>query len=226
MRVHFFLNFEDILSVSNKIPFNINQSEQHHISRPFFQSMSRLRRFNRKVLRGIGSDSDNDEITFLPLDSDEQEELINRFEVRSQSKDNQYIQLLSVAYLICCGLFILLLVRLRRKEDQSTNKRLALFSINSIVSSLIYLRYEIAKNFEFFKYRFQLTTKRINTLNCILLLLITWQVTEEVNMKSMQFLFHIPLLLFVVTFLTRKWIRDLDRELDDLRGLKYKFKNA
>lgn len=188
--------------------------------------MSRLRRFNRKVLRGIGSDSDNDEITFLPLDSDEQEELINRFEVRSQSKDNQYIQLLSIAYLICCGLFILLLVRLRRKEDQSTNKRLALFSINSIVSSLIYLRYEITKNFEFFKYKFQLTTKRINTLNCILLLLITWQVTEEVNMKSMQFLFHIPLFLFVVTFLTRKWIRDLDRELDDLRGLKYKFKNA
>lgn len=53
--------------------------------------MSRLRRFNRKIL-SLSSDythdgeSDQEDVSILPLDTEEQEELIQKFETNAHHK--------------------------------------------------------------------------------------------------------------------------------------------
>ncbi|CUS22879.1 LAQU0S07e02212g1_1 [Lachancea quebecensis] len=191
--------------------------------------MSRVRKFNRDVLSKIRSDSDTDEdIPLHPMDIEEQEELISKLEFKNLSSNNQNIQLLSIAYVVCCGVFLSLVMKVRKiRGDTSMYKRLLLYSVNSIICSLLNLRYDLIKDFAVSNaIKVRITSRRINIINCILLLLLTWEVTGKVDTILLQLLFHVPLLLFCLSVISKKWIFDLDEELNGLRGLKYKFKNA
>ncbi|KAM3162736.1 hypothetical protein ACU8KH_02996 [Lachancea thermotolerans] len=191
--------------------------------------MSRVRKFNRGVLSKIHSDSDTDEdIPLHPLDIEEQEELISKLEFRNVSSNNYNIQLLSVAYVVCCGVFLSLVMKVQKiRGDTSMYKRLLLYSVNSIICSLLNLRYDLTKDFALSRaVKVRITSRKINIINCILLLLLTWEVTGKVDKILLQLLFHVPLLLFSLSVVSKKWICDLDEELNGLRGLKYKFKSA
>ncbi|SCV05205.1 LANO_0H02366g1_1 [Lachancea nothofagi CBS 11611] len=191
--------------------------------------MSRLRKFNRGVLDRIngGDDSDN-EIPMHPMDVEEQEEYISNLELRNVCSNSKIVQLLSIAYMVCCGVFLSLVVKVKRLGgDASTHKRLLLFSINSVICSLITLRYEIMKDFSISRsLGVRITTQRINALNCMLLLLITWEVSEKVDKFGLRVLFHVPLVLFSLSVISKKWMSELEDEINSLRGLKYKFKNV
>ncbi|KAG0669967.1 hypothetical protein C6P41_001454 [Kluyveromyces marxianus] len=95
--------------------------------------MSRLRKFEHQVLQHMLDDSDNDIIgdedgvSFYPLDITEQEDLIRRLELRNSSKNGTYLKILTFAYLIVCGMFILLATRIRRDNELMLDK---LFSNN------------------------------------------------------------------------------------------------
>ncbi|SCU92617.1 LAFA_0F11760g1_1 [Lachancea sp. 'fantastica'] len=193
--------------------------------------MSRLRKFNRGVLDRIhGNDDGDSEMPMHPMDVEEQEEFISSLELRNNASNNQIVQILSVAYVVCCGVFLSLVVRVKKlgKEDQtSTYKRLFLFSINSIICSLITLRYEIIKDVSVSRsVGVRISNARINGVNCILLLLISWEVADKVEKMPLRALFHVPLVLFVLSQISRRWMNQLQVEISNLRGLKYKYKNV
>ena len=123
--------------------------------------MSRLRKFEHQVLQHMLDDSDNDIIgdedgvSFYPLDITEQEDLIRRLELRNSSKNGTYLKILTFAYLIVCGMFILLATRIRRDNElMRSYRRIFLFSAQSISCSVITLRYEFFNNY--------FTRRRIN----------------------------------------------------------------
>ncbi|SCU97010.1 LAME_0F18206g1_1 [Lachancea meyersii CBS 8951] len=191
--------------------------------------MSRLRRFNRSVLDKVnGNDGDDSGILMHPLDEEEQEEYVSDLELRNNSSNNQAVQILSVAFVVCCGVFLSLLMKVRKLDgDTMTYKRLLLFSINSTICSLITLRYDIIKDFKVSRsISVRITTRRIDAVNCILLLLISWEVSEKVDKYSLGVLLHVPLMLFGVSQVSKRWMDQLDNEISSLRGLKYKYKNV
>lgn len=191
--------------------------------------MSRLRKFNRGVLARVNGDPDSDnEIPMHPMDIEEQKELICNMELKNLSHNNQTLQLLSIAYVIACGVFLSLALKVRKLgSNASLNKRLLLFSINSIICSLLNLRYDFSKSFAITrKTTVMVTSRRINFINSVLLLLITWEVTDKVDHLILQLLFHVPLMLFGLSVVSKKWIHDMEEDINSLRGLKYKFKNA
>ncbi|CEP61033.1 uncharacterized protein LALA0_S02e05248g [Lachancea lanzarotensis] len=198
--------------------------------------MSRLRRFNKGVLDKVHGnsnyDDDDGEIPIHPMDVEEQEEFIGNLELRNNASNNRTVQILSVAYVICCGVFLSLLVRVKKlgKDNgtsNSTHKRLFLFAINSIICSLITLRYEIIKDVSISRaVGVRVNNARINAVNCTLLLLISWEVVDKVEKATMQALFHVPLVLFVLSQVSKRWMNQLQMEISSLRGLKYKYKNV
>lgn len=191
--------------------------------------MSRLRRFNQKVLREDYVDSDDDgDVTFLPLDTEEQEQLVNKFEICNATKNERYVQILSIMYLLCCGIFLLLVVGGRRKDNGiAKHRRILFFCINSMVCSMVNLRYEVVNNFWILgRYRLIVTNQKINGLNCMLIVMTLWLVSDQVETRSLKVLFTLPLLLFGISVIVKHWLREMEEELGELRVLKYKYKNA
>ncbi|SCU87063.1 LADA_0E01772g1_1 [Lachancea dasiensis] len=190
--------------------------------------MSRLRKFNNTVLQSVkgGADSD-DETPFHPLDTEEQEEFISDLELRNLAANNQLIGFLSVGYVVCCGVFLWLVVNVRSGSKSPIYRRLLLFCVNSIVCSLIALRYEIIKDFKLVgSIKMRVTNHKINAVNSVLLMLISWEASDKVDRLGLQILLHVPLVLFGLSLVSRRWMDDLDSEIGGLRGLKYKFKNV
>ncbi|KAL3231085.1 putative membrane protein [Nakaseomyces bracarensis] len=193
--------------------------------------MSRIRRFNRKILgydTDLMDDIDQDRnggivIPHGPIDSDEQDELIEKFEVNLIVKNRWYINTLSLSYLICAGMFLLLLTR----KKNISPAPLAL-GLNSIICSFFSLRYQMVNDYKILDtLKFTIDNKKIDILNTMLLLLILWITVNDYHGKLLLAIFlQLPLLLFIVVLTVKSMINEADEELGRLRNLKYKYKDA
>lgn len=204
--------------------------------------MSRVRRFNLEVLgiqtpdhilssltRRLNRTGDRqlkEEIKdwdLTPLDSEEQEELINKFEVSNYSINHSIINFLTALYLLLSGFFLIM----GTKTDHAISCVL-LTGIQSILCSCITLRYNLTNDFIITrKVKYRINNSTINTINSVILVLIEWvSVNHLEGQRIWQLILQLPLLLFIVTILIKKWNRDMEKELDELRQLKYKYKNV
>ena len=203
--------------------------------------MSRVRRFNSRLLGFTSGDSTFDRLTnrynqknewfgqdstdwdIGPLDFDEQEELIQRFERTNYSINRWMIDLMSTLYLILAGLFLVLATKTNRSISC-----LLLGDIQSILCSCITLRYNLMNDFIITRQiKLRVNNSTINTLNSVLLILFEWIILNYLEDQfKWQVILQIPVILFTITLLIRKWNNDMEIELSELRNLKYKYKNA
>ena len=190
--------------------------------------MSRLRRFNRKIL-SLSSDythdgeSDQEDVSILPLDTEEQEELIQKFETNAQITNKLYINLLSILYLLYGGLLMILV-----RKSRGYIKLALLAGANSLICSCITLRYDIVNDYLLFKkFKLRVSNFSINIINIILLVLMAWiSFNHVVEDKKTVLCLQVPMFLFWVAVLVKRWARNIEDEIADLRCLKYKYKNA
>lgn len=204
--------------------------------------MSRVRRFNAKVLgfsipdntfetltnRDVikGAWSERGEVNdweLSPLDSQEQEELIQKFEKNNYSINKSIVDIMTVLYLVLAGLFLVLAT----KTDRSISC-LLLGNIQSIICSCITLRYNLTNDFILrSQFKLRVNNSTINTINCVLIVLFEWVIINHLEDQfKWQIFLQIPLVLFIITLLIRKWNGEMEKELSELRHLKYKYKNA
>ncbi|EJS43700.1 YGR016W [Saccharomyces arboricola H-6] len=190
--------------------------------------MSRLRRFNRKIL-GLSSaythesDTDQNEVSILPLDTEEQEELIQKFEVNAHVTNKLYINVLSVLYLLYGGLLMIFV-----RKAQGHIKLALLAGANSLICSCITLRYDIINDYFLFKtFKLRVSNFSINILNVVLLVFMSWiSFNHVMEDKKTLFCLQVPMILFWVAVVVKRWARNMEDEIADLRRLKYKYKNA
>lgn len=178
-----------------------------------------------KIALGIPSYNLDDASDFSsPLDVDEQEKLIQRFETRYASQHSNYLRLLSSIYLVLCGLYLLLAVRLT-----SYGKTIAILSMQSLLCSFLTLRYRITTTYYILGHMsMHLTNKRLSYLNMSFLVLILWMsVNQYWNLDLPMFLqSNIPLLLYIIAQYFSHITPDLQGSFQELRQLKYKYKNV
>lgn len=203
--------------------------------------MSRVRRFNSKILGFTNDESTFDGLTnrynqknkwyqqnindwdIGPLDFDEQEELIQRFEQNNYLTNKWMIDMMSALYLVLAGLFLMLATKTNRSISC-----LLLGDVQSILCSCITLRYNLTNDFIVTRqFKLRVNNSTINTLNFVLLILFEWIIVNHLGSQfKWQIFLQIPLMLFIITLLIRKWNNDMDVELSELRNLKYKYKSA
>ncbi|AGO13883.1 AaceriAGR018Cp [[Ashbya] aceris (nom. inval.)] len=191
--------------------------------------MSRLRKFNRELIKYTQgtADSIEDRDDFFPLDTDEQEQLIRKFELRNASKNEKYLQYLGFVYLACCGLMLLLATSAKRVKALTPYRRILLVSVQSIGCSFVNMRYSTIT--DMFRNRFlpfRISSQAINVINIVILVLISWQVSETAKSGALLVFLHVPHWLFLISILVKHWSEEIDSELNTLRSLTYKFKSA
>ena len=133
------------------------------------------------------------------------------------------IEVITALYLIFAILFLILTT----KTNLSISC-LLLGAIQSIVCSCITLRYNLTNDFIITRqFKVRVNNSTINTMNLVLLILFEWIILNHLeNQFKWQIFLQIPLILFIITLLIRKWDNDMGIELSELRKLKYKYKNA
>lgn len=190
--------------------------------------MSRLRRFNRKILNLSSEythegESGQDDVSVLPLDTEEQEELIQKFETNAHVTNKLYINILSMFYLLYGGLLMILV-----RTAQGHIKLALLAGANSLICSCVTLRYDIINDYLLFKkFKLRVSNFSINILNIILLVLMAWiSFNHVIEDKKTVLCLQVPMFLFWVAVLVKRWARNIEDEIADLRRLKYKYKNA
>ncbi|CCF58945.1 hypothetical protein KAFR_0F03490 [Kazachstania africana CBS 2517] len=187
--------------------------------------MPRLRRLDAKLL-GFGSPTGTDEVPVsdMPLDTEEQEELLQRFELINYSKNKKNVNVLSLLYLLCGGIFLIMATKTKSRSVSS----ILLAGFQSIICSCVTLRYNLMNDVSILKkLKFKVSNRTVDILNGIILILILWVSTSHFEgSRSLQFLFQIPLLLFIVAQMTKKWTLELEKDISSLRQLKYKYKNV
>ncbi|AMD22357.1 HGR018Cp [Eremothecium sinecaudum] len=196
--------------------------------------MSRLRRFNDSVLKFSQNGNDDrrgshyfDEVDFLPLDTDEQEQLIQKIELSNSTKNDKYLRRLGFLYLLCGGGMLALATAMKMHQSFSKYRLLLLVSVQSIGCSFVYLRYSAVWHIlQRFRIPFNIDSRAINIINMSILLTITWVVSGKNNNYSALVLLHIPHLLFIIAILVTRWVATIDTDIKMLRSSKYKFKNA
>ncbi|QLQ80484.1 hypothetical protein HG537_0D04840 [Torulaspora globosa] len=183
--------------------------------------MSRLRKLDRKILSGRATDRD-EEIPDHPMDSEEQEELIQKFEANNTLLNKKCANVLSLIYLLFSGFCIML-----AGSTQGRERGLLVLIAQSIICSMILARYELMHTYAIFRrYSIHIDNSRIQKLNIVLIVLIEWIGFEGHNGWKM-FMFHqLPLVLFLITKILKKWSIEMEKELNQLRKMKYKYKNA
>lgn len=173
---------------------------------------------------GIGIDSEDDnEISILPMDTEDQEELIQKFELSNSVRNKRYVNILSLSYLVCSGLFLILATKRSGKEAS-----FLVMGAQSIICSMITVRYELTTDYIVFKrLKLHVDNSRIQKLNLVLLVLIEWiGLTLFQGSLTSQMFCQLPILLFMMAFFLNRWARDMEEELNQLRGMKYKYKDA
>lgn len=196
--------------------------------------MSRLRKFNAKVLgiktiingKYTGSEfqtlMDSDDDFSLPMDTDEQEQLIQKFELNNYTTDQITINIMCALYLFCAGIFLMLATRSSRNVSV-----VLLAGLQSLICTCVSLRYELINDFKIFNIlKLRINNSLINTFNCILLILISWVTFNYFDQRVLQFFLHIPLFLYIMAFTIKYWSKEIEGDLGELRQLKYKYKNA
>lgn len=183
--------------------------------------MSRLRKLDRSILSGRANGEDHD-IPDLPMDTEEQEELIQKFEVNNSLRNKRYANVLSLTYLLFSGLCIILATR-------SQGREMALFVLvaQSIICSMILARYELMHSYTIFRrFSVHIDNSRIQKVNLMLIVLIEW-IGHQADDSWKKFTFRqVPLIFFLITKTLKRWSNDMEKELNQLREMKYKYKNA
>lgn len=190
--------------------------------------MSRLRKFNRNVLKlsadGREGNSDgDDEFGMTPLDIDEQEEIIQKFEVSAHIRNTRYSNILSLSYLVTCGFFLILAGRCK-----GIYSVLFVLGGQSMLFSCVTLRYELINDYSIFKMvKLRIDNHKIHILNIIILVSIFWICFVHLHESFVsQMFFQLPLILYIIATFIKSWAKEMEEELASLRGLKYKYKNA
>lgn len=194
--------------------------------------MIRLGRAGRRRLNALHSDTDGsgdgdiDSLIAgdLPMDIDDQEFLIKKFEVRNYRSNQAIINALNILYLIAAGLFLYMSFRAPSRQTAS----ILVANFYSILSTCVTLRYEIRNDYQIFrKIKLTLGNSTVNILNGIVLTLVLWiSLTRFEGEYLLQFLFQIPLFLHLITILLKKWAKEMELQLSELRELKYKYKSV
>lgn len=183
--------------------------------------MSRLRKFDRGILGG-GIHGDDDQIPDLPIDTQDQEELIQKFEVNNSLRNKRHANVLSLTYLLFAGLCVMLASKVRGRE-----RALFVLESQSIICSMILARYELMHYYPLFgKFSIYIDNSRIQKFNIILIVLIEWIGFQADNGWILFSFRQLPLVFFVITKVLKKWSNEMENELNQLRKLKYKYKNA
>ncbi|CCH62069.1 hypothetical protein TBLA_0G01220 [Henningerozyma blattae CBS 6284] len=188
--------------------------------------MSRLRRVNRKVLE-MGVED-------FPMDTSEQDKLIEKFEKENIVRDKRYINVIFGSLLIISLFYPYLLNNdhLMDKELIKSKKYLkTALSIGSrsIQCSAITLRYEVLRDYEILnKIKMKIDNNKINLVNIILIILANWIIVS--HWEDLQFIelviLEIPVMIFVLTISIKRWGFQIETSIDELRGLKYEYKNV
>mgnify|MGYP003365970472 CR=1 FL=1 len=183
--------------------------------------MARLRKFDRDILWTAGGD-DGDSV-LGPMDTDEQEELIQKFELSNRTRNKRYVNILSLCYMLCSGVFLLL-------ATKTSGKEMAMFvlSTQSIICSMINVRYELVNDFVLFhKVKLHIENSTLEKMNLVLVLLVEWIGLAHCEHDLVIKIFiQMPLILFLIAIFIKNWSRDMGDQLNLLRGMKYKYKNA
>ncbi|GCE98615.1 hypothetical protein ZYGM_004636 [Zygosaccharomyces mellis] len=163
--------------------------------------------------------SDNDTCLMMPLDIDDQEELIQQLEKGNTKRNHLYVNTLTGIYTICGISF---LYQIRRSEG----KKFWVFGLGcaSIALSIMGVRHEIINDFQvLMSSQFQVSHLVIQRFNVAILALVEWLALTEL---PLEIVFQVPLFLFVVSILSKRWVRSMESEITGLRGMKYKYKSA
>ena len=187
--------------------------------------MPRFRRLNGG-LWGDDEEKDNhpDGMDDFPIDEAEQDELIQTFETRNYEGQESVIKLLSLLYIVCAGAFLMMATKVKSRQVAS----MLLGGMQSIICSCATLRYKLTNDFRLFKkLKIHISNGVIDILNYGILILLLWiTVNEFQDERALQFLFQVPLMLCIIATLMKKWAAELDSDISNLRGLKYKYKSA
>lgn len=196
--------------------------------------MSRLRKFDNEILNQMLQDEEDENgdfgMSFLPMDTEEQEDLIQKLELRNNLKNDSFLRVLTVIYLVCCGMFVLLATKIKRKDNELfSHKKILLFSAQSISCSIVNLRYDFFQNLlkvRRMKMRFSFTNTGLNILNFVILIFLSWIIHNQIHSVALILLLHIPHVLFIASVVVKKLITSFNFEIGQLRSLQYKFKNV
>ena len=194
--------------------------------------MIRLGRSSRRRLNALHFNADKSEdrdidsliAGDLPMDIDDQEFLIKKFEVRNYRSNQAIINVLNILYLIAAGFFLFMSFRAPSRQTAS----ILVADFYSILSTCVTLRYEIRNDYQIFRnIKLTLGNSTVNILNGIVLTLVLWiSLTRFEGEYLLQFLFQIPLFIYLITILLKKWAKEMELELSELRELKYKYKSV
>lgn len=181
--------------------------------------MPELRRLNRSAIAFGDSKDDDEGFSMQPMDTEEQEELIQNLEKANASRNSCYMNILTTLYAVSGLLFLFLIQRVHGKEFF-----LYTMGFCSIILSVISLRYETATDYRMFTVsQIYVNNYVVRTSNVILLVLVEWLAFATSNLKGLS---QLPFLLFIISVLMRKWSKSMESELSSLRSMKYKYKNA
>lgn len=185
----------------------------------------RMARF-RKLNGGLWGteETNNDDNDDFPMDEDDQARLIEKFEARNYQDNEITIRVLSVLYLFCAGLFLMMVTKIKSRNVAS----MLLGGIQSMICSCVTLRYDLVNDYYLFKkIKVRVSSKTIDMFNYMILILLLWiSITKFEDKFSLQILFQIPLMLCLISVLMKRWAKEIDQDLNKLRELKYKYKSA
>ncbi len=160
----------------------------------------------------------------LPIDEDEQEELLELLKTDNIQTNKVFINIFTIIYLIPIPLFIHL-------KYFRTSSTISFLSIVSLVLSLIKIRYLHVINFANFEssivQRLSILYKPLvfNVLNLIISSIVL-MIRYEQGVVDLNLLYFIPFLASVSSILLMYWILELDNDITSLSKLKYKYKSA
>ncbi|AET41177.1 uncharacterized protein Ecym_7348 [Eremothecium cymbalariae DBVPG len=190
--------------------------------------MSRLRKFNQQVLSYTRGEMEHEDgAEFFPLDIDEQDELIKSFEMRNIAKNERYFTYLGIFYLVCCGMTLFLATGAKRSRLPEKYQRVLLVSVQSIACSFINLRYSMITHiFLRWGVLFKISNRTINIINIVILVMTSWLASNSAESFKVGIMLHLPHVLFLISVIVKGWMLSMDKELEQLKTLRYKFKNA
>ena len=114
------------------------------------------------------------------------------------------------------------------RKSRGQVKLALLAGANSLICSCITLRYNIINDYLLFsKFKLRVSNFSINTLNIVLLVFMGWiSFNHVMEDKKTLFYLQVPMVLFWVAVIVKRWAQNMEDEIADLRRLKYKYKNA
>lgn len=181
--------------------------------------MPELKRLHRYTVNSHIFSDDDDGLLMQPMDTEEQEELIQQLEKGNAIRNRRYVNALTAIYIICGLLFLLQMQRTHGKEFC-----LYTMGVLGIALSVISLRYEMVTDYRMFvTSQVYIDNCAVRMSNVVVLILMEWLALTDLPLKSLS---QLPFLLFIVSLLVRKWSKSMDSELNSLRNMKYKYKNA